>query len=68
MKAILQFTLPEEQEEFEAAQDGWKYRRIITDMDEHLRSIVKYGIDPSGSDLVRHSGSSLPTDLGGFRV
>ena len=52
MKAILQFNLPEEQDEFEVAQNGWKYRRVVKDMDEHFRSIVKYGTDPFfGGDL-----------------
>ena len=43
MKAILQFNLPEEQDEFEVAQNGWKYRRVISDIDQYLRTVVKYG-------------------------
>jgi hypothetical protein len=41
--AMLQFTLPEEDEEFRCAQDGWKYRRIVQDLDNLCRTKVKYG-------------------------
>jgi hypothetical protein len=32
MKATLTFTLPEEQEEFELAQNGWKYKGQVEEI------------------------------------
>ena len=43
MKAMLQFALPDEQDAFEVAQNGWKYRAALSEFDELLRGIVKYG-------------------------
>ena len=42
MKAILKFKLPEEQEEFEIANKGWKFRLALSTYDQHLRSKLKY--------------------------
>lgn len=42
MKAILKFNLPEENEEFETASNGWKYKLILWNLDGHLRSKIKY--------------------------
>lgn len=42
MKAILEFTLPEEQEEFEHAQKGWQYLGQIEEFDNWLRGQLKY--------------------------
>ena len=42
MKATLTFNLPDEQYEYEAANKGAKLLYIITEMDQHLRSILKY--------------------------
>jgi len=42
MKAILKFDLPEENEEFEIASNGWKYKSILWEFDNHLRSKIKY--------------------------
>lgn len=44
-KAILEFNLPEEGEEFESAHKGNLYRLIVWDLDQHLRSILKYSND-----------------------
>jgi hypothetical protein len=43
MKATLIFNLPEEQDEFEMAQQGWKYRSILDDFRSWLRSQSKHG-------------------------
>jgi hypothetical protein len=45
MKAILKFTLPEEQEEFETANNASKYYSVIWDLDQYLRNFVKYPSD-----------------------
>ena len=42
MKGVLEFTLPEEQEEFKLAQDAWKYSIIIDEMFNWLRSLEKH--------------------------
>jgi hypothetical protein len=42
MKATLEFNLPEETEEFETASNGWRYKSILCELDNHLRSKVKY--------------------------
>ena len=42
MKATLTFNLPEEQYEYDAANKGAKALYVITEMDQHLRSILKY--------------------------
>ena len=43
MKAILEFTLPEEQEQFEAAVEGEKAKHLIGDLyDAVFRKYIKY--------------------------
>jgi hypothetical protein len=42
MKAILQFSLPEEQYEYEAASNGSKYKLILYDLEQFLRNEIKY--------------------------
>lgn len=42
MKAVLEFNLPEDQDDFDTAINGWKYRSIIWDINNFLRSKLKY--------------------------
>jgi hypothetical protein len=42
MKAILEFNLPEEQEEHRLALNGCKYNCVIIDTLNHIRSKLKY--------------------------
>jgi hypothetical protein len=42
MKAVLEFDLPEENEDFQAAINGYNYKSAIKDFDELLRSEMKY--------------------------
>lgn len=42
MKAILKFNLPEEQEEFDIANKGWKFRSVLLEYDNYLRGKIKY--------------------------
>jgi hypothetical protein len=44
-EAILKFTLPEEQDEFETANNASKYYSVIWDLDQYLRNFVKYPSD-----------------------
>ena len=42
MKAILEFNLPEDQERFDFAINGFNYYMALCEMDEWLRSEYKY--------------------------
>lgn len=42
MKAMLEFNLPEEEEEFALAVDGAKYSAIVDEIKNMVRSIWKY--------------------------
>lgn len=42
MKAILEFE-DEEKHEFEDAVNGYKFKLILWDLDQHLREKLKYG-------------------------
>ena len=43
MKAILEFELPEDNSDFTLANNGFKYWSILSDIDNHLRGVLKYG-------------------------
>ena len=43
MKAILEFNLPEDKEEFDAASKGMDWALVAWDMDQLLRDKLKYG-------------------------
>ena len=43
MKGILEFNLPEEEEEFRVAQDGGAWKSLVWDLNEELRKWQKYG-------------------------
>ena len=42
MKAVLEFNLPEEQHEHQVALDGWRWRAVVSDIAENLRSTFKH--------------------------
>jgi hypothetical protein len=42
MKVILEFDGLEEQEEYQNALNGWKYRAIVNDIRQMIRSKEKY--------------------------
>lgn len=42
MKAILEFNLEEDSEEFRYCMDASKMRSLLVDLDEKLRSEIKY--------------------------
>ncbi len=42
MKAVLEFQLPEEREDFEQAQRGSAYAAFLEDLDNDLRRVTKY--------------------------
>lgn len=43
-KVILEFDSYEEQIELRTALDGWKWKSVIWDLDQELRSFSKHGI------------------------
>jgi hypothetical protein len=45
MKAILEFNLPEDKSEFEDASNGTKWKLLVWDLDQYLRSQIKYNSD-----------------------
>lgn len=42
MKGVLEFNLPEEQKEFNLAQNGGYYKAVLDDLDNLLRNVIKY--------------------------
>ena len=42
MKATLEFNLPEDQDDFNYANNGFKYYMALVEMDEWLRAEYKY--------------------------
>ena len=51
MKGILEFTLPEEYQEFQEAQRGFEYRRALIALWEYTRKRIKY--DSVQGDVLR---------------
>ena len=50
MKAILEFTLPEETTEFEQAQNGSKWELVVWEfMEQYLRPLWKWGEGSEGA-------------------
>lgn len=41
--ATLRYTLPDEQSEFDAAREGAAARALLWQIDQHCRSVMKYG-------------------------
>ena len=53
MKAILEFNLPEEQEQFEDASNGWKWSHAMWTLDQFLRAKVKYASDDAHEESIK---------------
>ena len=52
MKAILEFDLDEERHQFEDATHGWKWKFIVSELDNELRSKVKYPSDDANDEVL----------------
>ena len=48
MKAILEFNLPEDKEEFDAASKGMDWALLVLDIDQFIRNKIKYDQDKDG--------------------
>jgi hypothetical protein len=53
MKAKLEFSLPDEQHEFNCAVNGRKMYSILWELDQWLRSNVKYSPDSMSEDEIK---------------
>lgn len=51
MKAILEYTLPEEQEDYRTALNGHVYRQALHNLDQKLRSVIKHDTPLGGDDI-----------------
>lgn len=62
--AILRFTLPEEDVEFRAASQGRAAKIALWDIDQRLRSLLKYG-DPTEEEqrLAEEIRNMIPSEL-----
>lgn len=45
MKATLVYTLPEDKEDFQIAVDGWRWQKVAIDLNQYLRTQLKYESD-----------------------
>jgi len=50
MKAILEFNLPDDQQDFDLATRGMKFWSILWELDQSLRSKTKYASDSLPQD------------------
>ena len=50
MKAILEFNLPEDQQDFDLATKGLKFWSVLYDLDQSLRTKTKYAPDSLPQD------------------
>jgi len=59
MEAILKFNLPEDELDFSNAVNGYKFKLILWDMDQHLRSIAKYSEDSEKAEMAQELRDKL---------
>jgi len=59
MEGILKFDLPEDAEDFSCAVNGYKFKLILWDMDQHLRSIAKYSEDNEKAEMAQELRDKL---------
>jgi len=59
MKAKLEFNLPDEQAEFRLAARGSDWHTLAWDLNEHLRSIKKWGEDPDKAAFAEEMQKTL---------
>ena len=52
MKITLEFDGTEEQEEVRTALDGWKWKLVVWDLDQELRSKSKYASDKDDPNVI----------------
>ena len=65
-KLVLEFDLPDEREEALRAQQGPDLVSVLWDLDEYLRSAIKYGlegVDSATAQIIRDRLHELLDDL-----
>lgn len=62
MKATLKFNLPEDQEDFEMANNAKKYYCALWDIKDAIRSMLKYS-EPKEPELLEKLRDLIPYDL-----
>ena len=64
MRASLNFTLPDDQYEFDAALSGIKALQVLSEIDNHCRSILKWS-EPSADvqEALTEIRGMIPGDL-----
>jgi hypothetical protein len=50
MKAILEFNLPDDQQEYDIANNGLNFWRVLYELDQDLRAKTKYASDDLPQD------------------
>ncbi len=64
MKAILEFTLPRDQAEFDAARLGRDALSALWEIDQHCRSLIKYGEPtPEQTTLAEAIRAMIPEEM-----
>ena len=61
MKATLIFNLPDESQEFRTAINGWKFKSVLNEINEDLRSKIKWQDDMP--DAVRQALQAVRDDM-----
>lgn len=68
-KVTLEFNFNEDREEMESAIDGWKWKMLVWDLDQHLRSELKYNDKLTGEayeavEKIRETLHELKSEAG----
>ena len=63
MKAILEFELPEDKEEFDAASKGMDWAIVAWDIDQYIRNRLKYQIEKLDTSSAKEELESLREEL-----
>jgi hypothetical protein len=53
MKAVLEFNLPKDKDDFELATKGGKWYGVVWDMDQWLRGHIKYAPDEMSEEAYK---------------
>lgn len=68
-KVTLEYDFNEEQEEMESAINGWKWKMLVWELDQHLRKELKYNDKLTGEayeavDQIRETLHELKSEAG----
>ena len=68
-KVILEYDFYEDREEMESAINGWKWKMLVWDLDQHLRTELKYNDKLTGEayeavEKIREKLHELKSDSG----